>query len=187
MVERHSFKFLGYNLVAEIYLGFESEGSSEPSKGHQKRGTQRKAVYSVTKVSDESETESSDQDSSTEYSSSGESDVESCTIQITGVKRQTSEDTVKKFFSSRRKSGGGKIDDFSYNEATKTYTITYTERDGKILMKHLISGNPVTHIHLFNFSQCLMLAQHSIDGLAFSSWISFCQIYKLCTHLLDKI
>ena len=118
--------------MAEVYSGFEFENSSTHSKDHRKRRPKQKATYSITKVSDESESESSHQSSSTEYSSSDESDIESCTIQVSGVKRQTSEDTVKKFFSSRRKSGGGKIEDFSYNEATKTYTITYTDREGKV-------------------------------------------------------
>ena len=74
-----------------------------------------------------------DQDTSSGNSSCDESDLKSCSVEVSGVNKDTSQETLKMFFQSRRKTGGAKIDDLWYNKSTGNYIITFEERHGKLL------------------------------------------------------
>ena len=65
-------------------------------------------------------------------SSSEESDFESCTIEVIGVKKETAQNTVKMFFTSRKKSGGGNIDKIWQDSESGNYIITFSERACKL-------------------------------------------------------
>ena len=67
----------------------------------------------------------------TEESSSEEPELESSTIEVSGVSKNTSQETVKMFFESRKRSGGGKTERISYNPRYRNYVITFAEREGK--------------------------------------------------------
>ena len=69
---------------------------------------------------------------SEEGTSSGEeSDLESCTIEVGGVNKSTSLETLRMFFESRRTSGGGKIDGDIGHTSNGNYIVTFKDREGK--------------------------------------------------------
>ena len=57
-----------------------------------------------------------------------EFDLQSFTIEVSGVKKETSEEIVKMFFENSRKSGGGKIENMWYDNDSGKYIITFSER-----------------------------------------------------------
>ena len=63
-------------------------------------------------------------------SSCDETELESCTIEVSGVNKNTSHETIKMFFESRKKSGGGKIEEIWYNSRNGNYIITFISREG---------------------------------------------------------
>ena len=69
-----------------------------------------------------------------QLSSIDEPELQSCTIDVSGVNKNTSQETVKMFFENRKKSGGGKIEDMWYNNSNGNYVITFTPREGKFLI-----------------------------------------------------
>ena len=60
-----------------------------------------------------------------------ETDLKSHSIEVSGVNKDTSQETLKMFFQNRRKSGGGKIDHIWFEEGTGNFVITFENRDGK--------------------------------------------------------
>ena len=57
-----------------------------------------------------------------------ESKFQSSTIEVKGVKKETSDEIVKMFFTSSSKSGGGKIDSIWHHKHDGKYIITFSER-----------------------------------------------------------
>ena len=57
-----------------------------------------------------------------------ELDFQSFTIEVSGVKKETSEEIVKMFFTNSRKSGGGDIDNMWYDKDSGNYIVTFSER-----------------------------------------------------------
>ena len=68
-----------------------------------------------------------------EESSFNEEDMLSCGIQVAGVGKDTSKDTVKMFFQNERKSGGGEVEDIWYDDSSGTYAVTFSQGTGKLL------------------------------------------------------
>ena len=60
--------------------------------------------------------------------SDGEFDFRSVTIDVSGVKKETSEEIVKMFFTNSRISGGGDIDNMWYDKDSGNYIVTFSER-----------------------------------------------------------
>ena len=81
----------------------------------------------------EMQTAPDDREMSPEGSSCDESELQSCTIEVGGVNKNTSEETVKMFFENRRKSGGGKMDNIWFNKETGNYIITFLTREGELI------------------------------------------------------
>ena len=74
-----------------------------------------------------------EEDDNINPSSSSDSEAEipmSCTIEVSGVAFTTSEETLRMFFKSRKKSGGGEIEQLWHNKEKGTYVITFKKREG---------------------------------------------------------
>ena len=67
----------------------------------------------------------------TEECSLNEEDKQSCRIQVSGVSKDTSKETLKMFFENEKKSGGGEVEDIWYDDSSGNYTITYSLQTGK--------------------------------------------------------
>ena len=68
-----------------------------------------------------------------EESSLNEEDIHSCGIQVSGVRKDTSKETLKMFFENEKKSGGGEVEDIWYDDSSRNYTITFSLGTGKPL------------------------------------------------------
>ena len=62
-----------------------------------------------------------------------EEDLQSCRIQVSGVSKDTSNETLKMFFENEKKSGGGEVEDMGYDESSGNYTITFSRGTGKLV------------------------------------------------------
>ena len=71
---------------------------------------------------------SAEEDNFNDSGISEESDLESCTIEVSGIKKETSQETVRMFFARRGKSGGGDIDSIWCDQHNGKYIITFSER-----------------------------------------------------------
>ena len=143
VVEQGKFQLADSNLVAERHYGL------KPS--HVPDGPTTLEDKNVPKISDRRREEekhvskprkhmqihtSSESDFSEDSASSEESDLESCTIKVSGVSDDTLPETVKMFFESRRTSGGGKIDgDIRFDKKNGNCIITFTDRECKYPLK----------------------------------------------------
>ena len=133
-MENHQFTLSGCNLTAEHFHGLKSEiteGDETSPSGHRTKMSE-KLQQEMKHFVEQRET-SSEQDWSEDESDSDESEMESCTIEVTGVKNRASSETVKKYFSNRRRSGGGDIESMWYDEENSRYTITFEDREGKLI------------------------------------------------------
>ena len=63
-----------------------------------------------------------------------ETELESHSVEVSGVNKETSQETLKMFFQNRRKSGGGKIDHIWCDEDTGNFVITFENRDGRPIL-----------------------------------------------------
>ena len=149
VAKRGEFTVGGCSLVAERHYGLKpcqtpdspnsptarldeviaSEGPAQTTqtRGNEIQNTERKRVVEMNAASIEP-------DLSEEGTSSGEeSDLESCTIEVSGVNTNTSLETLRMFFESRRTSRGGKIDGDIGRTSNGNYIITFKDREGKIL------------------------------------------------------
>ena len=155
VVERGKFKLANCDLVADRHYGLKPNHSSdEPSSPSASASTTLTTPTTRLEEADVSEIPSQNRvDEETlmkerrharitpaspdpelleEDSSSGESDLESCTIEVSGVNEDTLLETVKMFFENRRISGGGEIDgDIGHNKTNENYIITFKERECK--------------------------------------------------------
>ena len=68
-----------------------------------------------------------------EECSLNEEDIQSCGIQVSGVSRDTSKETLKMFFENEKKSGGGEVEDIWYDDNSGNYTITFSLGTGKLV------------------------------------------------------
>ena len=68
-----------------------------------------------------------------EESSLNEEEMESCRIQVSGVSKDTSKETLKMFFENQKKSGGGEVEDIWYDDNSGNYTITFSLGTGKLV------------------------------------------------------
>ena len=68
-----------------------------------------------------------------EESSLNEEEIESCRIQLSGVSKETSKETLKMFFENEKKSGGGEVEDIWHDDNSGNYTITFSLRTGKLV------------------------------------------------------
>ena len=69
-----------------------------------------------------------DAKASNQGDSDEEFDFRSVTIEVSGVKKETSEEIVKMFFTNSRISGGGDIDNFWYDKDSGKYIVNFSER-----------------------------------------------------------
>ncbi len=60
-----------------------------------------------------------------------EEELETCSVEVRGVKEKTSQETVKMYFGNRKRSGGGKVSDIWHNTTNGYYIVTFAERDGE--------------------------------------------------------
>ena len=139
-MKRNSFTYAGCTLTAEHFdrLNYEEAAGSKKTPSSQPQSTKKpeKPKQHEQHLEEEVDTYSEEEEFSEEESSSDESDVETCTIEVTGVKKGTSLDMVKKFFSNRRRSGGGEIETAWHDEENNRYTITYTDREGELCLSY---------------------------------------------------
>ena len=118
------------------------EASKETSSNDEVDGTQeaKAELASETKQLVENETSGTNNDIETfqeEYlteTNYDETDLKSHSIEVSGVSKDTSQETLKMFFQNRRKSGGGKIDHIWFEEDTGNFVITFENRDGKQIL-----------------------------------------------------
>ena len=164
VADKGKFNVAGYDVVAERHFGLkpcktpetpdvpnsptarldEVVGSKGPIQTTQVRdselpSTERKRILEVNVASIEPEL------SEEGTSSSEESDLESCTIEVGGVNKSTSLETLRMFFESRRTSRGGKIDGDIGRTANGNYIISFKDREGKFIGEKQLSGS----IYLF--------------------------------------
>ena len=69
----------------------------------------------------------------TEESIFNEEDMQGCGIQVTGVNKDTSKETLKMFFENEKKSGGREVEDIWYDDSSGNYTITFSQGAGKLV------------------------------------------------------
>ena len=139
VVDKHNFILSKCELVAERFFGLkpddkqsgpppkESPGRNVNEQRKKKRG--KGGIKSERRPVEEKITD--DEEASPE-SSSDEHELESCSIEVSGVNKETSQETLKMFFENRRKSGGGQIEDVWFNKSNGNYIITFKNREGKL-------------------------------------------------------
>ena len=145
VVDKHTFTLSGSQLTAERYHGLRPHADKynqnvtpveevQPVRGlNQVPQGEAKVKETPTELKPlEERVNPDDREMSAEGSSSDESELQSCTIEVSGVNENTSQETVKMFFESRRKSGGGKVDNVWFNKENGHYVITFLARERKL-------------------------------------------------------
>ncbi len=136
IVERHEFNLLGARLVAEKFRGStKSFQAATANATYDTEQVMRPPKTVPLNITDRPSTTIEPQE--TMVSSEGsedESDVQSYTIEVYGVKKKTSEETLHMFFQSRRRSGGGPIEQLWFNKENNSYMITFKDRQGETLL-----------------------------------------------------
>ena len=126
-------------LGPQIHQESKDDGSKEKSSNDAIDGTQeaKTKLASETKQLVENEISETNNDIETfqeeHLAETGydETDLKSHSVEVSGVNKYTSQETLKMFFQNRRKSGGGKIDHIWFEEDTGNFVITFENRDGK--------------------------------------------------------
>ena len=148
VVDKHNFTLSKCELVAERFFGLkpndkqsgpppkESPGRNVNEQRKKKRG--KGGIKSERRPVEEKITD--DEEASPE-SSSDEHELESCSIEVSRVNKETSQETLKMFFENRRKSGGGQIENVWFNKSNGNYVITFKNREGKPTNKLRIISN----------------------------------------------
>ena len=144
VVDKHTFSLSGCQLTAERYHGLKPDAGKfnknvTPVEEVQPVPELNQVPQDQAKVKEtppernpvEERVNLDDGEMSSEGSSSDESELQSCTIEVSGVSKNTSQETVKMFFESRRKSGGAKVDNIWFNKENGHYVITFLERERK--------------------------------------------------------
>ncbi len=137
-MEQHEFCLCGAKLVAEKFQGltnsFHAAAATATTIYDIKKGPEsNRTVAKITSGRSSTNTQSQE----TMVSSQGsedESDLQSCTIEVYGVKKKTSEETLHMFLQSRRRSGGGPIEQLWFNKENNSYMITFKDRQGDKLL-----------------------------------------------------
>ena len=160
VVDKHTFTLSGCQLTAERFHGLKPEADqinnngtpTEEAQATQNMDEQPQGKPQV-KVEEalpkpkpvEERVIPDDREMSPEGSSCDESELQSCTIEVGGVNKNTSQEAVKRFFETRRRSGGGKVNDIWFNKETGNYIITFQLREGEP-----IESNKVTISNSFH-------------------------------------
>jgi len=66
-------------------------------------------------------------------------DVNMTTVEVSGIPVATSEEHLKMYFESERRSGGGELVHLQYNEAEGTATVTFNDHTGRSVRRVLIN------------------------------------------------
>ena len=140
VVDKHNFTLAKCKLVAERFFGLKpndqelgSPLKESPSKNVNEKTKKKTGKGKIKKESRLVEEKIPDDgEASHENSSSDEHELESCSIEVSGVDKETTQETLKMFFQNRKKSGGGKIEDVWYNKSNGNYIITFGNREGEL-------------------------------------------------------
>ena len=144
VVDKHTFTLSGCQLTAKRYHGLKPDAGKfnkniTPVEEVQPVPEMNQVPQGQAKVKEtpperkpvEERVNPDDREMPPEGSSSDESELQSCTIEVSGVNKNSSRETVKMFFESRRKSGGGKVDNIWFNKENGHYVITFLARERK--------------------------------------------------------
>ena len=139
VVDKHNFTLAKCELVAERFFGLkpnDKHSGSPPKESPGKYGIEKhKKKPGRGRIRSESrpvEEKIPDDGEASQESSSDEQELESCSIEVSGVDKETTQETLKMFFQNRKKSGGGKIEDVWYNKSNGNYIITFGNREGEL-------------------------------------------------------
>ena len=139
MVDKRNFTLSKCELVAERFLGLKpndnDSGSSpkeSPGKNVNEHSKKKRRKDGIKREQRPVEEKIPDDGEASPESSSDEHELESCSIEVSGVNKETSQETLKMFFENRRKSGGGQIEDVWFNKSNGNYIITFENREGKL-------------------------------------------------------
>ena len=115
-------------LGPQIHQESKDDASKETSSNDAIDGTEEAKAELASETNNDIEMFQEEHLAETDYD---ETDLKSHSIEVSGVNKDTSQETLKMFFQNRRKSGGGKIDHIWFEEDTGNFVITFENRDGK--------------------------------------------------------
>ena len=128
VVKRGTFTLNGCVLTVERFYG--------PDPNFQLLSPERiNTTYEIDEISDSQADIAMSPESGIfgEERSLNEEAIQSSRIQVSGVSKDTSKETLKMFFQNEKKSGGGEVEDICYDDKSGNFTITFSVGTGKLV------------------------------------------------------